>query len=93
MYKSEKEIQISGELISGGINQVFDGSEWEEEECIGLCSDNSVLLYDLSEQRVRVGLTGHSKKVQCVRWLRFIDQVVLVTSSADGQLVQWRCPV
>ena len=39
-------VSIKAALIAGGINQVFDGTEWQHERCICLCSNNQVFLYD-----------------------------------------------
>ncbi len=55
--------KIECNLISCGINQVFDGSEWKSKNCILFCSNNSILLYDMIQKKVRLSLVHHKKKV------------------------------
>ena len=83
--------KIECNLISGGINQVFDGTDWQNQNCILFCSSNSIFLYDSIQKRVRVSLVEHRKRVQCARWVVRDDSVMIFSTSEDGSIVQWQC--
>ncbi len=80
----KRSLSIQSALIAGGINQVFDGTEWRHDRCILLCSNNQIFLYDTLLHKVRLSLSHHTKKVQCVRWLQPRDSLLLLSSSEDG---------
>lgn len=79
-----KTVAIQNTLIAGGINQVFDGTEWKHDRCILLCSNNQIFLYDTLLHKTRLSLSHHTKKVQCVRWLQMGESLILLSSSEDG---------